>query len=908
MPESVLCGWGKEADDDRYLLVAVGDSDWPAPRNSSVPLRRFRYVKNSYFVSTRWRGQDAVGAGFVIAEGTRMYCPREQPPSGVCSLITAGAPGAASFVVASQRLQPGDWVTIYFAPSVAVARPHTVEWRYGQPDPGYRPGEGFAPSPPRCVPRADGVLRGVRVAGWLRAERWSAAGPGCKAAAELAAALPAGGEEEWCRPPGGEPPPDRADALRAHRDRYFQEGDVAWLVQSGANCVRVAAPWWCLDEHAAGRPGLVGSQEHVDALMGWCDAHGLSVILELDYPTCDCADAEHRERAAAAVEGWALRWGRRRQLRGLAFGSLQGSDAAVAALYEEAAARSRPHMRQSCFLADSTRDAQRWNGALQGCASTLQPFAVDVAPPSLSAVRELAQQHAARDEAEVRLVAAAMPPGGPPVEELREWLLQKRLPPAVWDPALESYEQGTGVEAWLRGLDPVLRGSAAVLLRQDSRRSSDAEALAAWSSLEPGDQQAATECAGAAWAELSWRERLLLGRAARHRQQREGIAAGHAAQRIDLLCRGITPEAVRAAAGEPHGAEVAGAPSLADAARAAWGHPAHVLELSAAGGRAAAEAVVLALEAATTPGAEWGCPRDDTMWTLHVQRDGERWCDAMQVPLTRCPKRVGTFSGQWTVTGREMVTVSLGRVAPPGHAGASAVRQQRCSTTGGAGGALPAGAEFEFAVQAEGGADPIQVQLDAEEGTEVVFSVTAAPAGARVGVASWCTAAEAEEAPAGPRTGGAVRGWFWAGYSCHPAGPAFCFRRCVEQGRADPRWWCESGPWAGSGAQLRAAAGRLVSELLCHEGILAISDRALDSQTLAARLAEIFAALDVDRSGKLDREELRAVWAALAPPGDATRQQGRFTRGGGLRSLRGPSCGGVGFDEFAMLVSARLSL
>ncbi len=121
-------------------------------------------------------------------------------------------------------------------------------------------------------------LRGVNLGGWLVLEKWMTP--------SLFAGLAAVDETSWCVELG---PAAAAQRLRAHWNAFITRDDLAWLAGIGIDALRIPLGHWIFGPpypyHASyGRdphPYVEGGIEVLDRALGWAEALGLRVVLDL---------------------------------------------------------------------------------------------------------------------------------------------------------------------------------------------------------------------------------------------------------------------------------------------------------------------------------------------------------------------------------------------------------------------------------------------------------------------------------------------------------------------------------------------------------------------------------------------------------------------------------------------------
>ncbi|MCB2145468.1 MAG: glycoside hydrolase family 5 protein [Deltaproteobacteria bacterium] len=120
-------------------------------------------------------------------------------------------------------------------------------------------------------------LRGVNLGGWLVLEKWMTP--------SLFERLAATDETTWCAELGSEAP----TRLRSHWERFITREDFAWLADVGINAVRIPLGHWIFGPPypyhpkygADPHPFVEGGVEVLDRALGWAEAVGLRVILDL---------------------------------------------------------------------------------------------------------------------------------------------------------------------------------------------------------------------------------------------------------------------------------------------------------------------------------------------------------------------------------------------------------------------------------------------------------------------------------------------------------------------------------------------------------------------------------------------------------------------------------------------------
>jgi glucan 1,3-beta-glucosidase len=117
----------------------------------------------------------------------------------------------------------------------------------------------------------------VNLGGWLVLEKWMTP--------SLFEGLTATDETTWCAELRGR----ATERLRAHWNRFITRDDFHWLADAGINAVRIPIGHWVLGPpypyHAKYGPQqypfVPGGIDVVDRALGWADACGLKVVLDL---------------------------------------------------------------------------------------------------------------------------------------------------------------------------------------------------------------------------------------------------------------------------------------------------------------------------------------------------------------------------------------------------------------------------------------------------------------------------------------------------------------------------------------------------------------------------------------------------------------------------------------------------
>jgi glucan 1,3-beta-glucosidase len=120
-------------------------------------------------------------------------------------------------------------------------------------------------------------LRGVNLGGWLVLEKWMAP--------NLFEGLAATDETTWCVELGRE----AAKRLRRHWARFITRSDFAWLADAGINAVRIPVGHWIFGPPYPYHPKygdnphpfVEGGIDVLDDALGWAEAYGLHVVLDL---------------------------------------------------------------------------------------------------------------------------------------------------------------------------------------------------------------------------------------------------------------------------------------------------------------------------------------------------------------------------------------------------------------------------------------------------------------------------------------------------------------------------------------------------------------------------------------------------------------------------------------------------
>lgn len=121
-------------------------------------------------------------------------------------------------------------------------------------------------------------LRGVNLGGWLVLEKWITP--------SLFAGLAATDETSWCVELGEA---EATRRLHRHWQGFITREDLAWLARVGINALRLPVGHWLFGKDypyhraygEARYPYVVGGLEVVDRVLGWAEALGLRVILDL---------------------------------------------------------------------------------------------------------------------------------------------------------------------------------------------------------------------------------------------------------------------------------------------------------------------------------------------------------------------------------------------------------------------------------------------------------------------------------------------------------------------------------------------------------------------------------------------------------------------------------------------------
>lgn len=131
--------------------------------------------------------------------------------------------------------------------------------------------------PDRVTENPSDKLRGVNLGGWLLLEKWMTP--------SLFEGLAAADETTWCAELGR----DATPRLHEHWGTFITRADFAWLADIGIDAVRIPFGHWIFGPpypyHAAygdnRHPFVEGGIDVLDRAMGWAEAAGLRVVLDL---------------------------------------------------------------------------------------------------------------------------------------------------------------------------------------------------------------------------------------------------------------------------------------------------------------------------------------------------------------------------------------------------------------------------------------------------------------------------------------------------------------------------------------------------------------------------------------------------------------------------------------------------
>mmetsp|Transcript_99032 Transcript_99032/g.266086 ORF Transcript_99032/g.266086 Transcript_99032/m.266086 type:complete len:415 (-) Transcript_99032:64-1308(-) len=118
--------------------------------------------------------------------------------------------------------------------------------------------------------------RGVNLGGWLLLEPGPSApfferlGPQCGCEWSLLKSLRLRLGDEGA-----------AEEVRAHRKSFVSEADISQIRALGMNAVRIPLGYWVVTGPTDGDLFVGPGLEHLDRVLGWCQAHGLQAVLDL---------------------------------------------------------------------------------------------------------------------------------------------------------------------------------------------------------------------------------------------------------------------------------------------------------------------------------------------------------------------------------------------------------------------------------------------------------------------------------------------------------------------------------------------------------------------------------------------------------------------------------------------------